>query len=208
MFRFGTMHFYAFCHGGVRGWGLYNQGCHRLKCVLRCVTKNTQMSLEINNYRYTPPTHTHTHTHKMEDNIKVFYALSPWSTIKVAILPLSLGVTLFLMICCIKHWYQIMDLGLPFHSRTFDDIMMTSSGFRENPIFFDNFVFEKMDPVIHLSNSNFASSISMKKSKKIVLAFEDYCFCFPVVGLFVKSRAPFINIWNKNSLFWQKKPVT
>ena len=29
-----------------------------------------------------------------------------------------------------------MDLGLPFHSCTFDDIMMTSSGFRGNPIFF------------------------------------------------------------------------
>ena len=43
------------------------------------------------------------------------------------------GVTLFLMICCIKHWYQTMDLGLPFHLWTFDDIMMASSGFRGNP---------------------------------------------------------------------------
>ena len=59
--------------------------------------------------------------------------------IKVAMLPnLSLGVILFLMnwICCIKHKYQTMDLGLPFHSCTFDDITMTSSGFRGNLFFF------------------------------------------------------------------------
>ena len=46
-----------------------------------------------------------------------------------------ISVTLFLMICCIKHWYHTMDHGLPFYSCTFDDITMTSSGFRGNPIF-------------------------------------------------------------------------
>ena len=60
---------------------------------------------------------------------------------------LSLGVTLFLMICCIKHWNHTMDLSLPFRLCTFDDITMTSSVFKRNPIFFLSFhVFENMDP--------------------------------------------------------------
>ena len=41
-----------------------------------------------------------------------------------------------------------MDLGLPFNSSTFDDIMMTSSGFRGNPIFLNNFLFLKNGPPI------------------------------------------------------------
>ena len=67
-------------------------------------------------------------------------------------------------------------------------------------LFFDNSLFLKNWN--HLSNTNFASSISMIISKKTTLAFGDYCFCFPVIGLFVKKTALFINILNKNSLFW------
>ena len=34
-----------------------------------------------------------------------------------------------------KYWYHTMDLSFPFHSCTFDDIMMMSSGFKGNPVF-------------------------------------------------------------------------
>ena len=43
---------------------------------------------------------------------------------------------------------ETMDLGLPFHSCTFDDIMMTSSSFRGNPIFLIILCFCKMEPPI------------------------------------------------------------
>ena len=51
-----------------------------------------------------------------------------------------------------------MDLVLPFHSCTFDDITMTSSGYRGNPIFFvyNSLFLKKWN---HPSNSNFVSSI-------------------------------------------------
>ena len=42
-----------------------------------------------------------------------------------------------------------MDFGLPFHSCTFDDIMMVSSGVRGNPIFFDNSLFLKKNGTTH-----------------------------------------------------------
>ena len=35
-----------------------------------------------------------------------------------------------------------------------------------------------------------------------MLTFKDYCFCFPVIGLFVKQRA-LLNILNK--IHWKKK---
>ena len=48
-----------------------------------------------------------------------------------------------------QHWYQTMDLGLPFHSCTFDDITMTSSQVLGEILFFYNSLFfEKMEPPI------------------------------------------------------------
>ena len=119
---------------------------------------------------------------------------------------LSWGVTLFLMICCIKHWYQTMDLGLPFHSCTFDDITMTSSGFRGNPIFFYNSLFLKKWN--HSSNSNFASSISMIISKKITLAFEDNCFCFQVRAFLYQKSEFLFKMFIKSTLYLTKRPTT
>ena len=55
--------------------------------------------------------------------------------------------------------HQTMDLGLPFHSCTFDDITMMSSGLGEILFFVYSFFFfffwKKWN---HVSNSNFASS--------------------------------------------------
>ena len=59
---------------------------------------------------------------------------------------------------------------LSFHSCTFYDNTMKSSGFRENPIFLIIPCFWKK--LNHLSNSNFASSISIIISKKITLALK------------------------------------
>ena len=111
------------------------------------------------------------------------------------------------MICCIKHWYHTMDLGLPFHSCTFDDITITSSSFRGNPIFLiiPCFWKHRTPP----SNSNFTCSISMIISKKLLKLLKITAFVFQLSVFLWKKRALFINILNKNSLFLVKKtPVT
>ena len=87
---------------------------------------------------------------------------------------------------------------------TFDDITVTSSCFRGNPIFFDNSLFLKKWN--HPSHSNFASSISMIISKKITLAFEDNCFCFQVTGFFYQKKWIFVkNVYKQRPLFQKKK---
>ena len=160
-------------------WQTHGPFCSLWNCICLMTHKDQFSSTEfwenITNLAKVPLTSKKSKIHNLSCqfsmNLRCLYCLT------------IIGCNFVLMICCIKLWYHTMDLGLPFHSCTFDDITMTSSSFRGNHIFLIIPCFWKKWN--HPSNSNFASSLSMIISKNIMLAFEDYCFCFPVIGLFM-----------------------
>ena len=71
--------------------------------------------------------------------------------------------------------------------------------------FFDNSLFLKKWN--HPSNSNFASSISMIISLKI-LAFEDNCLCFQVTSFFYQKSEFWFKMFINSALYFTKRPIT
>ena len=98
--------------------------------------------------------------------------------------------------------YHAMGLRLSYHSYTFDDITLTSSGFRGNPTFFDNSLF--VDICNHPSNSNFANSISIILSKNLhyILRITVFVFKLQAGFFFYQRKWIFIqNVYKERPLF-------
>ena len=107
---------------------------------------------------------------------------------------MSLGVTLFLMICCIKHWYHSIGLSLPFHSCIFDNATITASGFKIVPCLWKNGTTYKL---------------KLCKQHKILCQLLRTVFVLKLQYFFFTKRSDFYQncLFDKRSYNWKTNAV-